>query len=153
MSEYVLAYEHSVRVHMPFEAFYRGLEDFARRPQAYIETMKACAVLEEKIVGTRRIFRRKVEFEKFSFEDIVTLRQEGELIEQVPAFGQMASSLYLVRVRKLSSDTICVTFTYRESDKVRLPEKLACLRHRAWTEKDQKLVEQIQSTFGRQAEQ
>ena len=50
MSEYVLAYEHSVRVHMPFEAFYRGLEDFARRPQAYIETMKACAVLEEKSV-------------------------------------------------------------------------------------------------------
>lgn len=152
MSEYVLAYEHSVQANMTLEAFCRGLEDFARRPQAYIETLKGVVLIEEKSDGARCVIRRKIEFETFSFEDTITLTPGGEMIEKIAPFGQTAGSLYLVRGERLSHDSIRVTFTYRESDAEHLPEKLARLRHLAWAQKDRKLLDQIKDTFCRAAE-
>lgn len=141
-----------MQANMTLEDFCRGLEDFVYRPQVYIETLKGAVILEEKTVGTRRVIHRKVEFETFSFEDTVTLTPNAEMIERVAPFGQTAGSLYLVRGEKLSCDSIRVTFTYRESDTVRLPEKLARLRHLAWAQKDRKLLDQIKDTFCRAAE-
>ncbi len=147
MKDYELVLEHRVPVTLSKKGFVLGLLQLARCPQNYIEALEGCEVLEVKEEGSKKVFRRKLQFPSFSFEDVVSVTEAGEFIEEVPAIGQMSASSFSIRYKERSSEAGDALFTYHEKEKTPLPDNIKKLREAAWIAKDKQFIEKLEAQF------
>ncbi len=148
MSEYEFVFEHRLPTSLTKESFALALLEFVRRPQNYIEALEDCEILEETSQDEKRIFRRKLKFPTFSFEDRVVLTQNGEFIEEVPAIAELPASRFSISFEAHSQARSEVLFTYHEKEKLELPQNIKNLRQAAWVAKDKALMGKLEAQFG-----
>jgi len=148
VTRYTLSFEHVQRVEMSFEGLWRGLEDFVRHAENYIEPLQACRILEERDEDGGRLIRRRLDFGNFAFEDRVLMTFGRNLMISAPALGELPASLFEVHTKPLGPSVQELRFAYREGEGVTLPENLKTLRQQAWQDKDCRLIQRIQEEFG-----
>ena len=148
MKDYELVLEHRVPVKLTQKGFVLGLLQLARHPQNYIDSLEGCEILEEKEEDSKKVFRRKLQFPSFSFEDVVSVTDAGEFIEEVPAIGEMSSSSFSICYKEQSSEAGDALFAYHEKEKTALPDNIKKLRESAWIAKDKQFIEKLEAQFG-----
>ncbi len=148
MKDYELVLEHRVPVALSKKGFVLGLLQLARCPQNYIEALEGCEVLEVREEGSKKVFRRKLQFPSFSFEDVVTVTEQGNFIEEVPAIGEMSASSFSIGYKERTEKAGDALFTYHEKEKLALPDNIKKLREAAWIAKDKQFIEKLEAQFG-----
>lgn len=148
MKDYELVLEHRLTVSLSQKSFSMGLMELAKHPQHYIEALTDCEILEEKTEGGKKVFSRKLQFPSFSFEDVVSVTDTAEFIEEVPAIGEMSSSSFSIRYEVRSEKEGEAIFTYHEKEKTALPDNIKKLREAAWIAKDKQFIEKLEAQFG-----
>ncbi len=148
MKDYELVLEHHLPISLSKKGFVLGLFQLARHPQNYIEALEASEILEEKKEGEATVFRRKLKFPSFSFEDLVCVREDGEFVEEVPAIGEMSASSFTICYKEQSPEAGVVFFTYHEKEKTKLPSNIKNLREAAWIAKDKQFIAKLEAQFG-----
>lgn len=146
MSTMPVVFEHDIDLTMYLEAgltvqvLWEQIEAFARQPHAFVSTMRSSKV-REVASDTGQCLQRTIDFENFSFEDVVLLHAPDRMRTVVPATGTIAASSFEIRLMHTST-TLGLHFCYAQEAVADVSDNasLRQLQFQAWAMKDRDVV-------------
>lgn len=123
-----------------------GLEDFARHPHEYVESMQTSRVSDCASDDGRKRLVRELDFGgSLVVADVVELYAPERLTTLVPASGPIPESRLDITIED-GGDALKLHFVYFETpnaEAAALTETMKALRQKAWLAKDQGLARQL----------
>lgn len=148
MSDIKTVYQHEIDLSMyrdaglTPEAVWQALEDFARRPHEFIETLTS-STSKSVTSDTAVRLERELVFGKTKIVDVIELAKP-KVTTLVPAQNSIAASRFDIELIE-NDKQFLLRFSYAEAPIPGVSDnrRIQCLREQAWLMKDRDIVRRI----------